>query len=154
MHMGQVLGLLAALSFIPLACQKEKSQDTAEETAAAADTESDPAPAAKDQVAENQPPATCSALNIPSYELWIKDLSALRCDECHNETFAWEGIILTNYDGYKTYTKAIRNRIFYNLLSKPLEPGEQEMFLTWIDNGLPRTESDCSNLPEASSSGS
>jgi hypothetical protein len=76
----------------------------------------------------------------------MKDLSALRCDNCHNETFAWQGIVLTQYDAWKTYVKPIRNRIFYNLLSQPLEPGEQELFLTWIDKGLPRTDADCGNL--------
>jgi hypothetical protein len=143
MRKGQILGILAALTISQAACQKEKPQDAAVEAEAVKDTNSNPTPAAKDQVADNQPPPTCTALNIPSYDLWIKDLSALRCDECHNETFAWDGIILTQYEGYTMYTKAIRNRIFYNLLTKPLEPGEQEMFLTWIDNGLPRTENDC-----------
>lgn len=153
MQTGLVINILVALFFTQAACQKKDPKDSTSEAEAAGAEESD-APATADQTVENLPPATCKSLNIPSYDLWIKDLSALRCDSCHNETFAWQGIILTNYDGYKTYTKAIRNRVFYNLLSQPLEPGEQEIFLTWIDNGLPRTESDCANLSPASKTGS
>lgn len=120
------------------ACHKSKAEDAApseDVNAVVADAAVKPA--------ESAEPVTCSSLNIPSYDLLIKDLSALRCDNCHNETFAWKGIVLTQYDAWQTYVKPIRNRIFYNLLTQPLEPGEQEIFLSWIDNGLPKTDADC-----------
>jgi hypothetical protein len=120
------------------ACQKSKADDTA----AADDVEAVASDAAEKPV-EPAAPVTCRSLNIPSYDFLIKDLSALRCDSCHNETFAWKGIVLTQYDSWISYVKPIRNRIFYNLLTQPLEPGEQEIFLSWIDNGLPKTDTDC-----------
>jgi hypothetical protein len=119
-------------------CQKSKADD-------AAPAEDAEAVVADASVKTEEPaaPVTCRSLNIPTYELLIKDLSALRCDSCHNETFAWKGIVLTQYDAWRTYVKPIRNRIFYNFLTQPLEPGEQEIFLIWIDNGLPKTDADC-----------
>lgn len=145
MRMGLILTLVGTLFITQAACQKAKSsEETTEEEAAAVETSEDQASA--DQKADEQGPVSCQSLNIPTYDLLIKDLSALRCDSCHNETFAWMGIVLTQYDAWQTYVKPIRNRIFYNLLTQPLEPGEQELFLTWIDNGLPRTDADCMNV--------
>ncbi len=126
-----------------LACQKPKTAEPSEEEAAIQDVNGEAVDA--DQKVRTTP-ATCRSLNIPSYDLLMKDLSALRCDSCHNETFAWKGIVLTQYDSWKTYVKPIRNRIFYNLLTQPLESGEQEIFLAWIDNGLPRMDADCAGL--------
>lgn len=134
------LSLVLTLS----ACQKSKTAESGSEDQPDAVRSEETASA--DQKTEAAAPATCRSLNIPTYDLLIKDLSALRCDSCHNETFAWKGIVLTQYDAWKTYLKPIRNRIFYNLLTQPLEPGEQEIFLAWIDNGLPRTDADCANL--------
>jgi hypothetical protein len=145
MRKGLIMSLIGALSLTLLACEKGKSKASDDEgEAAAVETEADTSSA--DQKPEDQGPVTCSSLNIPTYDLLIKDLSALRCDNCHNETFAWQGIVLTQYEPWKTYVKPIRNRIFYNLLSQPLEEGEQAIFLSWIDNGLPKTEADCANL--------
>lgn len=131
-------GLFGLLIVLIAGCQKSKAED-------AAPSEAQDAVVADAAVKPAEPaaPVTCRALNIPTYDLLIKDLSALRCDSCHNETFAWKGIVLTQYDAWQTYVKPIRNRIFYNLLTNPLEPGEQEIFLSWIDNGLPRTDADC-----------
>lgn len=138
MRRGLIVTLFGMLLLSLAACQKSKAED-------AAPTEDVEAVTA-DAGAKAEEPAeavTCRSLNIPTYELLIKDLSALRCDSCHNETFAWKGIVLTQYDAWQTYVKPIRNRIFYNLLTQPLEPGEQEIFLSWIDNGLPKTDADC-----------
>lgn len=138
--------ILVSLQFFTvIACQKSKTiASSAEAEVLESATEGEIAGA--EQKTETSVPATCRSLNIPTYDLLIKDLSALRCDNCHNETFAWRGIVLTQYDSWKTYVKPIRNRIFYNFLTQPLEPGEQDLFLAWIDNGLPRTDTDCANL--------
>jgi hypothetical protein len=145
MRMGLILSFIGMLGISLSSCQKSKSEESVgEEAAVNAGTETETANA--DQATESAEPVSCRSLNIPTYDLVMKDLSALRCDNCHNETFAWQGIVLTQYDAWKTYVKPIRNRIFYNLLSQPLEPGEQELFLTWIDKGLPRTDADCGNL--------
>ncbi|HET9238664.1 MAG TPA: hypothetical protein VFO10_15490 [Oligoflexus sp.] len=140
MRRGLLITLFGMLMLSMSACQKSKADDTAplEEAEAEAVTSN-----ADVKTPEPAAPVTCRSLNIPTYELLIKDLSALRCDSCHNETFAWKGIVLTQYDAWQTYVKPIRNRIFYNLLTQPLEPGEQEIFLSWIDNGLPKTDADC-----------
>jgi hypothetical protein len=138
MRRGLIVTLFGMLLLSLAACQKSKAEAAAPPEDAEAVT-SDAGAKAEEPAA----PATCRSLNIPTYELLIKDLSALRCDSCHNETFAWKGIVLTQYDAWQTYVKPIRNRIFYNLLTQPLEPGEQEIFLSWIDNGLPKTDADC-----------
>jgi hypothetical protein len=132
------VSLFGFLLLLFSACEKSKADDAApSEAEEAAIADAAPKPT------EPAAPVTCRSLNIPTYDLLIKDLSALRCDSCHNETFAWKGIVLTEYDAWQTYVKPIRNRIFYNFLTNPLEPGEQEIFLTWIDNGLPMTDADC-----------
>ncbi len=142
MRKGLILSLVSLWATL-FACQKSKTGEPNEQEAVVQDvTEETQSADQRDKTA----PATCRSLNIPTYDLLIKDLSALRCDNCHNETFAWKGIVLTQYDAWKTYVKPIRNRIFYNLLTQPLEAGEQEIFLAWIDNGLPRTDADCAGL--------
>jgi hypothetical protein len=138
MRRGFLVTLFGLMLLSFAGCQKSKAEDAApteDAEAVVADAAATPA--------EPAAPVTCRSLNIPTYDLLIKDLSALRCDSCHNETFAWKGIVLTQYDAWQTYVKPIRNRIFYNLLTQPLEPGEQELFLSWIDNGLPKTDADC-----------
>lgn len=140
MQKGLMITFVSLLFLTVVACHKSKSAADQEAPESATGETADVEPKA-----EASAPASCRSLNIPSYDLLIKDLSALRCDNCHNETFAWKGIVLTQYDAWKTYVKPIRNRIFYNLLTQPLEPGEQEIFLAWIDKGLPRTDADCAN---------
>ncbi len=155
MRLTMATGLVVVISFNQLGCQQQPTEETeasvvtADQTVACLEAVCDK-PAAETPVsAPKAPPVvspakiTCDDLNIPSYDLWIKDLSGIRCDSCHNEGFAWKGLILTNYNSFKNNEKSIRYRIFNNLLTKPLDPIEQGVFLAWIDNGMPRTENDC-----------
>ncbi len=144
----------AFLLLLNQSCQKEKMNDESQDSAAAEAVEQAPVAPSADNTSKTKKPApapklpvvTCDSLDIPSYEFWIKDLADLRCTSCHNETFAWNGVVLTNYEGFKTYTDKVKYRIANNLLTKPLDPIEQGIFLKWIDNKMPNLETDCANL--------
>ena len=161
MRMFTASGILLLL--MNQACQKDKLQDGHQDSQGAAE----PAPVTasadgfnktKSSAQTPKPPApipkpvsvTCDSLDIPSYEFWIKDLADLRCTRCHNETFAWNGIVLTQYQGFKTYAEKIEYRIANNLLTKPLDPIEQAIFLKWIDNKMPNLEADCAGMTKPS----
>ena len=118
MRLRHLISVVGMLGLIVCSCQKSKSKASLpDEEAVTRDATEESSDANKaPQTAE---PVRCSDLNIPTYNSLIKDLSALRCDSCHNETFAWKGmLILTQYDAWKTYEKPIRNRI--SIISSPL----------------------------------
>lgn len=142
--------LLPGLMMLILAmsCQKEKLESTTEEGSAPAQTaEQKPAatePVKKEPV-KKEPEVTCDSLGIPSYELWIRELSALRCESCHNDRLAFQGIKFLSYEDWKAVAEAAKNRIATNALTKPLDPIEQGIFLDWFEKGMPNTEKDCAN---------
>lgn len=133
------------------ACNKEKSEATAEEETTPPPVNSaEQKPVAQETVSKKEPvkkepEVTCDSLGIPSYDLWIRELSALRCESCHNDKLAFNGIKFLTYEDYQTYAVQAKNRVASNMLSKPLDPIEQGIFLAWFENGMPRTENDCVN---------
>ncbi|WP_141731642.1 hypothetical protein [Oligoflexus tunisiensis] len=131
-----------------VACQKESESATEEAVTETAQTaEQQPVtqePVTKEPVKE-EPEITCDSLSIPSYELWIRDLSELRCDSCHNDKIAFNGIKFLTYEGWVAVAEAAKIRIETNRLTRPLDPIEQRIFLKWFDNGMPRLESDCAD---------
>ncbi|HET9240001.1 MAG TPA: hypothetical protein VFO10_22255 [Oligoflexus sp.] len=133
---------------LAMSCQKEKLESTTEEGSAPAQAaEQQPVttePVKKEPV-KKEPDVTCDSLGIPSYELWISELSTLRCESCHNDRLAFKGIKFLSYEDWKAVAEAAKNRIATNALTKPLDPIEQGIFLDWFDKGMPNTEKDCAN---------
>lgn len=134
--------------FLAVGCQKEKMESTTEETTAPVQT-AEQQPIAKEttkkEPVKKDPEVTCDSLGIPSYELWIRELSGLRCESCHNEKLAFNGIKFLTYEDWKAVAEAAKNRIASNMLTKPLDPIEQGIFLNWFEKGMPNTEKDCAN---------
>lgn len=131
------------------ACQKEKPEDAAEETSPVTENATEQQPVAKEPVKKEPvkkvPEITCDSLGIPSYELWIRDLSVLRCESCHNNKLAFNGIKFLSYQDWQAVAVAAKNRIATNMLTKPLDPIEQGIFLDWFEKGMPDTEKDCAD---------
>jgi len=129
------------------ACQKEKSEGTTEETSPPAANTAEQQPIAKEPVkkepVKKEPDITCDSLGIPSYELWIRDLSVLRCESCHNDKLAFNGVKFLSYQDWQAVAEGAKNRIATNMLTKPLDPIEQGIFLEWFEKGMPNTEKDC-----------
>ncbi|MDQ3231015.1 MAG: hypothetical protein M3Q07_04270 [Pseudobdellovibrionaceae bacterium] len=141
--MQRVMPGLLMIYLAASACQKENSESPVEATPAVNTAEQQPVtqePAKKEPV---KPIVMCDTLEIPSYELWIKDLSANHCDSCHNERIAFNGIKFLTYEDWQATAAAAKNRIANNLLTKPLDPIVQGIFLKWFEKGMPRTEKDC-----------
>jgi hypothetical protein len=146
--MQRLMPGLMMLLLAGFACQKEKMEST-EESAAAPIQTAEPQPAAQENVKKEpvtkEPVVTCDSLGIPSYELWIRELSVLRCESCHNEKLAFNGITFLSYEDWKGAAEGAKNRIATNMLTKPLDPIEQKIFLDWFENGMPNTEKDCAD---------
>lgn len=129
------------------ACQKEKTEETAREISPVTENAAEQQATAKEPVkvepVKKTPEITCDSLGIPSYELWIRDLSVLRCESCHNNRLAFNGIKFLSYQDWQAVGVAAKNRIATNMLTKPLDPIEQGIFLDWFEKGMPNTEKDC-----------
>jgi hypothetical protein len=128
------------------ACKNESesaTEATATETVQTANEQPATTEPVKKEPVKKEPEITCDSLNIPSYELWIRELSSLRCDSCHNDKLAFDGIKFLTYENWQSVAEAARRRIETNMLTKPLDPIEQGIFLKWFDNGMPNRESDC-----------
>lgn len=140
-------GLL--ILFLAVGCQKEKMESATEETGTAPAQSAEQQPVAKETVkkepVKKEPEVTCDSLGIPSYELWIRELSSLRCESCHNDKLAFNGVKFLTYEDWKAAAAGAKNRIATNMLTKPLDPIEQGIFLDWFDKGMPNTEKDCAD---------
>lgn len=90
--------------------------------------------------------ATCNKLGIPSWEGVVSELTAFRCEKCHNANFAWKGVFLTNYQQFKANAVLSEARIALNNLTEKLDPIEQKIFLDFFKSGMPEKERDCVEL--------
>lgn len=136
------------LLILAMSCQKEELEST-NETGSAPVQAAEQKPAATEPVkkepVKKEAEITCDSLGIPSYELWISELSTLRCESCHNDRLAFSGVKFLSYEDWKAVAEAAKNRISTNALTKPLDPIEQGIFLDWFEKGMPNTEKDCAN---------
>ena len=98
--------------------------------------------------APKKPKPTCDQLGIPSWQGTISELTAFRCEKCHNANFAWKGVLLTNYQQFKANEVLSKGRIASNNLTEKLDPLEQGLFLEFFKNGMPEKESDCVETSE------
>jgi hypothetical protein len=146
---GEAMRLFAiyifAIACLFSACKQEKADRTPESVQKSADQAPATQETATTTPVKPEPQVTCDSLNIPSYDLWIRDLSSLRCESCHNEKLSFNGVKLLTYEDYQTYKGLAKVRIETNMLTKPLDPIEQAIFLKWFLNDMPRTEKDCAN---------
>ncbi len=130
------------------ACQAERViEDKTTNTPLAADaaclSEGCPDPS---KTADAQPKSSlksCAEQNIPSWEAVVAELVDFRCVRCHNETFAWKGVLLTNYQTFQLNQKGVKFRTEANAFTEPLDPLERKVILEFIKNGLPEKETDC-----------
>ncbi len=132
---------------LSLGCQREVKVDRTSDASAATGVSCPEAnsacPSDADAQSTPSPKLSCAALGIPSWESTLQELSEFRCVRCHNETFAWKGVLLTSYANFSLHQKAIKQRTTANAFTEPLDPLEQQTILAFIANGLPEKESDC-----------
>ena len=130
--------LLFATIFLNACAQEEtKAIEPAPQQASSSDT-SEPSPEVFTGV-------TCKEQEIPSWERNMKSLALRKCADCHNAKFAWNGIQLHTYELFKENAEISRERLQEDDLTIDIFLYEVDLFMTWFDAGMPKTEEDCSS---------